>query len=343
MSYRAAKVLGPLLVDIAGPSLTDHERGRLAQPLVGGVVLFDRNFVDVAQLGALITELHALRQPPLLVTVDHEGGRVQRWRDGFSKLPSARELGRLFDEDRQKGLKFARALGRIIGAETADVGVDLVFAPVVDVDHSISEVIADRAFHRSPEVVAALGREVANGIREAGVGAVAKHFPGHGGVAPDTHVEIAVDDRTSEALFGIDLVPYNALMPREVDGVMLSHVIYPALDEHPAGFSRFWVSDMLRRRFQFDGLVLTDDLAMAAVASRGSLTDLAQRSLLAGCDLVIVCNDPESVDECLEQGGLIDDRLGAGRRHRRKWATPPGPLVLRGGPQYMEAKDLLDP
>lgn len=341
MTQSAAAQLGPLMIDVAGLTLDAMERERLCHPLVGGVVLFSRNYASREQLSALVADIHALRRPQLIVAVDQEGGRVQRWRDGFSLLPAAATIGGLYDRDPRAAVNLAKAAGQVIGRECAAVGVDLVFAPVVDLDWGVSQVIGDRAYHSDPNVVVELAAAMAAGLREAGVGAIAKHFPGHGGVALDTHSQPASDTRTAQLLFATDLKPYRGLLPSGVDGVMLAHVSYPALDPEPAGFSSFWIREMLRGRYRFEGLVFCDDLSMAAVTGYGDLDERVARVLRAGCDLAIVCNDPMAVDRCLASTRLRDEPIGASRRVRMLGAGRRDGLVLDDG-RYTAAKAALE-
>lgn len=331
-------MLGPLMIDIAGPDLTDSDCDLLRHPAVGGVILFERNFTDKARLRRLTEQVRALRNPAPIIAVDHEGGRIQRWRDGFSALPSARAIGLLYDSAPREALSLAHALGLVSGCEVAAVGVDVVFAPVLDLDFGISEVIGNRAFHRHPDIVASLAEAVAEGLRDAGVAAVGKHFPGHGGVAPDTHVAAAVDDRDAGVIFTEDLAPYRILLPRGLDGVMTSHVRYPSIDPDMAGFSRFWIGEMLRQRFQFGGLVFSDDMTMAGTGDL-PLAERISMALQAGSDMVLICNDRPAVEQLLEVAEIPDARIRAVRRHR--WLSPirAGRHVSQDEIEYRQARD----
>lgn len=290
------------MVDVAGHSLTDHERERLRHPLVGGVILFSRNFADRAQLTALCSEIHALRQEPLLIAVDHEGGRVQRFReDGFTALPSMRALGTLWQRDAQAALTAATAVGYVLAAELRACGVDLSFAPVLDLDYGVSAVIGDRSFHRDPQVVASLARALLQGLGMAGMAACGKHFPGHGAVEADSHHEIPVDDRDLETILREDAAPYAWLGGLLLPSVMPAHVIYPKVDGVPAGFSRLWVQEVLRGRLRYDAAVFSDDLTMEGATVAGDIQDRAQAALGAGCDMVLVCNRPDLADDLLSR------------------------------------------
>ncbi|MGH8254846.1 MAG: beta-N-acetylhexosaminidase [Steroidobacteraceae bacterium] len=290
--------LGPLMVDIAGTGLTAADRDVLAHPLVGAVLLFTRNYVDPAQLTALTADIRALRTPPLLIAVDHEGGRVQRFRPGFSALPPLRRIGRAFDADAQQGLTMARALGWVMAAELLGCGLDFSFAPCVDLDYGLSQIIGDRALHARAEVIAQLAIAYMHGMRDAGMAATAKHFPGHGAVVADSHHALPVD-RRELADMDQDLLPYRRLLDNGLPAVMVAHVLFPAVDEQPASFSVRWIREVLRGELGFGGLVVADDLSMAGAASIGSLAARAGKALAAGCDLLPVCNDRPGVERLL--------------------------------------------
>ena len=279
------------MVGIAGLELDQVERDMLRHPTIGGVVLFSRNYCSREQLRALCDEIHGLRRPPPLIAVDHEGGRVQRFRDGFSSLPAAVQYGMLHDRNPELACRAARAGGRVMASELRAGGVDFSFAPVLDLGRSVSSFIGGRAFHRDPDVVTALARAFLSGMHEAGVGGVGKHFPGHGGVAADSHHALPVDHRSYEALQLEDLVPFERLAESDLAGVMPAHVVYECLDRHPAGFSRRWITGVLRGELGFRGIVFSDDLDMAAAAAGGDHVDRACAALEAGCDMVLVCND----------------------------------------------------
>ena len=279
------------MAGIAGLELDEVEREVLRHPTIGGVVLFSRNYRSREQLRLLCDEIHGLRRPPPLVAVDHEGGRVQRFRDGFSVLPAAAQYGMLHDRNPEIACRAARAGGRVMASELRAGGVDFSFAPVLDLGRSVSSVVGDRAFHRDPDVVTVLARAFLSGMREAGVGGVGKHFPGHGGVAADSHHALPVDRRSYEDLALEDLVPFERLAVSDLAGVMPAHVVYECLDRHPAGFSRRWITGVLRGELGFRGIVFSDDLDMAAAAAGGAHVDRACAALEAGCDMVLVCND----------------------------------------------------
>jgi len=291
--------LGPVMCDVAGTSLSAEERERLCHPLVGGVILFARNYTDVDQLKALVAELRSLRDPALIVAVDHEGGRVQRFRQGFTCLPPMRALGALWDLEPRRALSMARNIGYVLAAELLDCGVSLSFTPVLDLDYGQSKVVGDRAFHRQPQVVQALAQALASGLREAGMGAVGKHFPGHGYAEADSHTAMPVDSRDFEAIWQEDLLPYRQPLANELAGVMPAHVVYDSVDPNPAGFSSFWIKDVLRERIGFKGVVFSDDLTMEGASFAGNIVARAQAARDAGCDMVLVCNRPDLTTELL--------------------------------------------
>jgi beta-N-acetylhexosaminidase len=288
------------MLDLAGASLLAEERERLRHPACGGVILFARNYESPGQLKSLVNEIHALRQPPLLVAVDHEGGRVQRFRDGFTRLPPAGWFGQLYDVSPARALRAARETGWLMAAELRASDIDFSFAPVLDLGRGLCEVIGDRAFHPDPQVVAALAHAWVSGMRDAGMAAVAKHFPGHGGVAEDSHLALPVDERPVEDLVMEDLVPFERLVHYGVEAIMPAHVVYERADPRPAGFSAFWLRSILRERLGFTGVIFSDDLTMAAAEEAGDYAARADAALAAGCDVLLVCNNPHGAEETLE-------------------------------------------
>jgi beta-N-acetylhexosaminidase len=325
--------LGPLMIDIAGHALTDLDRERLCHPLVGGLILFSRNYANFEQLLALTAEVKALRQPGLLIAVDHEGGRVQRFRDGFTRLPAMRSLGQCHDADPEAALVAARDVGFVLAAELRAAGVDYSFTPVLDLDYGPSRVIGDRAFHRDPATVIALARALGDGLREGGMGTCGKHFPGHGYVIPDSHVELPVDARPLSAMQA-DLQPYRELA---LDAVMAAHVIYECVDCNTAVFSRKWL-DYLRHDLQFDGVVFTDDLSMAGAGVVGGMLQRVETAYAAGCDMLLVCNAPDAVAEVLAGWQPVIEPLRRARVEKLLPTTPACPLAeLQRLPRYRAA------
>jgi beta-N-acetylhexosaminidase len=289
------------MLDVAGAELTVEDRERLTHPSVGGVILFARNYVWAPQLDLLTATIGALRDPPLLIAVDHEGGRVQRFREGFTELPPMRTLGERWDRDAPGAADEAERFGRIIASELAAHRIDFSFTPVLDLDHGQSSVIGDRAFHRNPDAVADLAGALCRGLRAGGMAAVGKHFPGHGFVIADSHTETPVDDRALALLENDDLLPFRALIGNGLEGIMPAHVVYPAIDPRPAGFSDVWLRTILRERMGFDGMIFSDDLSMAGAGVAGDVVARADAALTAGCDMVLVCNDAPAADMLLSR------------------------------------------
>jgi beta-N-acetylhexosaminidase len=315
------------MIDVQGKSLTEEDRELLAHPLVGGVILFTRNFESVEQLEALVASIRAARQPPLLVTVDHEGGRVQRFRKGFTVLPPMRAIGREYDLDAATGRQLARQCGWIMAAELRAVGIDMSFAPCVDLDYGVSSVIGDRAFHRDPRVVAELAIAFMGGMREAGMSATAKHFPGHGAVVPDSHVAMPVDRRPLADLDD-DVYPYRRLIDNGLASVMAAHVVFSDVDGLPAGFSPRWIRDELRGRLGFDGAVFTDDLSMAGAGVVGDMVDRSKAALAAGCDVLSLCNNRQGVLQVIDSLRGSGDPLSQVRMARLHGKPAPGREAL---------------
>src|ERR1700691_617986 len=280
--------LGPLMLDIAGTALTAADREVLAHPLVGSVILFTRNYVDPVQLQALVADIQSVRSPALLIAVDHEGGRVQRFRSGFSELPPLRRIGHAFDADAQQGLAMARALGWLMAAELIACGLDFSFAPCVDLDYGLSEIIGDRAFHANASVVALLALASVHGMRDAGIAATAKHFPGHGAVVADSHLALPVDRRELVDMEE-DLLPYRRLIDNGLPAIMVAHVLFPAIDTVRASFSQRWIGQVLRQELRFGGLVFADDLSMAGAVAVGDLPARGERALAGRRGRFTVC------------------------------------------------------
>jgi beta-N-acetylhexosaminidase len=287
------------MLDLLGHHLTDAERARLIHPLAGGVILFQRNYASPAQIADLCADIRALRTPELLIAVDHEGGRVQRFREGYTPIPAMAELGVLWDLDRSVACHRAEAAGFVIATELTASGLDFSFTPVLDIDFGRNRAIGTRAFHRDPEAVGELASALISGLTRGGAAAVGKHFPGHGFAGEDSHVEIPLDPRTLSEIRAMDLAPYGRLV-RQLGAVMPAHVIYPEVDRMPAGFSRIWLQDVLRNEIGFDGLIFSDDLSMEGAAFAGGIVERANAAISAGCDMVLVCNRPDFAEQLLD-------------------------------------------
>jgi beta-N-acetylhexosaminidase len=327
--------LGPLMVDIAGVELTAEDAEVLKHPLVGSVLLFTRNYASPEQVAALTAAIRAVRTPHLLIAVDHEGGRVQRFREYFTRLPASRPLGRRFEEDRREGLDLTRAVGWLMASELRTVGVDFSFAPCVDLDYGVSEIIGDRSFHRDPEFVASLAAAYMLGMREAGMAATAKHFPGHGAVVADSHVALPVDRRELVDMDG-DIRPYRLLIDNNLAGVMAAHVVYPAVDALPASLSRRWVAGVLRGDLGFHGCVFADDLSMAGAVAFGDILERARLADAAGCDVLPICNDRPAVMTVLDHFKPDKSDPASQARIVRMRARGTGPAALLDDPRWRD-------
>lgn len=289
--------LGPIVCDIAGTVLTEHEVERIWNPLVGMVILFSRNYENPQQLAQLTKEIHDVK-PGVLIAVDHEGGRVQRFREGFTSIAAMGDLGLLTQKDRQAGMCAASAAGFILASELRACGVDFSFAPVLDLDYGRSSIIAKRSFGRDPGLVCELARTLIAGMSAAGMACCGKHFPGHGWVKADSHLDLPVDERSLQRLEEADLLPYrwlSLLLP----SVMTAHVKYENIDSEPASFSSYLVTDILRKKLGYPGFIFSDDLSMQGAKAEGSLLVRVQKALEAGCDGLIICNSPQEVDALL--------------------------------------------
>ncbi len=321
--------LGPLMVDLIGLKITETEKEILQHPLVGGVILFSRNYESPEQITALTASIRALRDPHLIISVDHEGGRVQRFRKGFTRLPPIGEIGKHYKQHPKQTLKNTEIAGWLMAMELRSVGVDFSFAPVLDLDYGVSEIIGDRSFHRDPEAVASLAYAYIQGMKRAWMPAIGKHFPGHGAVEVDSHLGLPIDSRHFEDMLQADMLPFSRLCQTELAGIMPAHIVYKQCDSLPAGFSPFWIKEVLRERFGFQGAILSDDLSMEGAAIMGDSVARAEAALSAGCDMVLVCNKPESVEQVIDGLKINDDPV----RHMR--------LIRLHGRHGMQRDDLL--
>ena len=328
---------GPAVVDVLGTALADEDRERLRHPAAGAVILFARNYESPEQLGLLCEDIKKQREPALPICVDQEGGRVQRFREGFTAIPAMRGLGRLWDRDRESALETARAAAFVAGAELGAHGVDFSFAPVLDLDYGACAAIGDRALHFDPHAVGALGAALVKGFADAGMAAVGKHFPGHGFAEADSHVAVPRDERLAKDILAKDVLPYRMALEAGLAAVMPAHVIYTQTDPQPAGYSRYWLQEVLRERLGFRGLVFSDDLSMEGAGVAGGPVERARAALDAGCDMVLLCNDPAGLDRLLES--LADRPLREPERLERMRRK--GGRDLRKSVAYREAQATL--
>ena len=294
-------MMGPLMIDVEGLTLTDEDVTRITHPMVGGIILFARNYKDAAQLKTLTDAIRKIRGHDFLIAVDHEGGRVQRFKEGFTTIPPMRKLGEIWDKDSNKANHLAFLIGQTIATELRVFDIDFSFTPVLDIDYSESTVIRDRAFHGNIETIKALASSLLEGLKEGGMHGVGKHFPGHGYIKTDSHLSISEDKRALDEIESKDMSIFISLIKQGLNAVMPSHVLYSAIDEHPAGFSRFWLKSQLREKYHFQGAIFSDDMSMKAAILGGEMKDRLLKALDAGCDMVLLCNSPQLVDEVLSQ------------------------------------------
>ena len=334
---KVKRPLGPVIFDPEGTVLTDADRRRMTHPAAGGVILFARNYENPEQLRALTDEIERLREPALPICVDHEGGRVQRFREGFTTIPPMRNLGKLWDRDRDLAREVARAAAYVGAAELAAHGIDFSFAPVLDLDYGSCAAIGDRALHFDPNAVGALAACIVQGFGAAGMAAVGKHFPGHGFAPLDSHVAVPQDDRPVAEIMKKDVQPYRAAIEAGLAAVMPAHVIYTQADREPAGYSKYWLHEVLRGKLAFDGLIFSDDLSMEGASTAGGVPERARAALAAGCDMVLLCNDPAGQEKLLDSlGDLPLTKPGRLERMRKK-----GGRDLRKSVAYREAQGAL--
>jgi beta-N-acetylhexosaminidase len=333
--------LGPLMIDLDGLALTFEERELLQHPLVGGVILFSRNYESRAQLGALTSEIHSLRRPRLLIAVDHEGGRVQRFRQEFTELPALHRLGEHYTQSPREALAMATDLGWLMAAELRASEIDFSFAPILDLYSARSRVINDRAFHAQPETVARLGQAYMRGMHAAGMAAVGKHFPGHGTVDADSHHELPIDRRGLQALRTRDLLPFRLLIAAGMEGIMPAHILFSSVDSVPVGYSKVWIEGVLRSELGFVGAVFSDDLSMSGAAVTASHVERTHLALAAGCDMCLICNDRRAVVRVLEQVTVAPNPLAQVRLMRMHARGSISMSEVLANPQYANARRAL--
>lgn len=300
-------ILGPIMLDVSGLTLTSDEESQLAKPSVGGVILFGRNFESIEQVNLLIKSIREVNSE-LLIAVDHEGGRVQRFRTGFTHLPSMAKFGELYDQNPSEATDKAFSCGFVLAYELLEVGVDFSFAPVLDVDYGNSSVIGDRAFHSNPDAIIKLAGALIDGMHEAGMKCVGKHFPGHGHVVADSHLDLPVDDRPMSELTQ-DMATFKGLINNGLDAIMPAHVVYSQVDDKPAGFSTKWINDILQSQLGFGGVIFSDDLSMQGAHFIDNIKDRVKVALNSGCDMVLICNHPELVAQVINVNWGENEKL----------------------------------
>ncbi len=333
--------LGPLMIDVEGVALSPADRDLLSEPAVGGVILFKRNFKSIEQLIELNEEIKELRSPELLIAVDQEGGRVQRFGPPFTTLPPLGWFGLLYRQDPTRALDLARLTGWLLAAELLSCGVDLSFAPVLDLHYGVSAVIGDRSLHRNPDVVVALATRMMHGMKEAGMAAVGKHFPGHGAVVADSHHELPVDRREYSDMFD-DIVVFERMAAAGLPALMTAHVVYSALDRMPASFSPWWQQQELRSRIGFNGAVFSDDLTMKATAAYGSIEARVDLALDAGSDMVLICNDRAAAERAIRHLSGVFNPTSMSRLARLRAGATFDTAALTSLEQWREARSALD-
>lgn len=329
------------MLGVDGPRLAAQECDLLRHPATGGVILFDRNYEDPRQLTELTAEIHRQREPRLLIAVDQEGGRVQRFRAGFTALPAAANFGALYDQDEEAARRLARDCGWLMAAELGACGVDFSFAPCLDLGTGRSRVIDTRALHREPETVASLARAFMSGMSSAGMSAIGKHFPGHGSVEGDSHLELPVDDRDLMTIRDTDMIAFERMIHYGLPAVMAAHVVYSKVDAKPAGYSRVWLKQVLRDELGFSGAVFSDDLGMAGAALEGGACEQAELALDAGCDMILLCNDRSAAESVLDAYPNRRSALRSARLARLHGRTRVTWESLHADPHHREVSDTI--
>ena len=332
----------PLMFDLEGSELTSEEREILQHPMIGGVILFSRNYQSASQVTQLAGDIRKFSgkvNKSILIAVDHEGGRVQRFRSEFTQLPALATLGELYSKDQAKALDTSRLHGWLMAVEVKSVGIDFSFSPVLDLNYGANDVIGDRAFHQEAQIVSDLAVAYIEGMREAGMASTGKHFPGHGATRDDSHVAIPIDNRSQEEIFAADIQPFIRLFSEGLDAVMPAHVIYPEIDNKPAGFSRVWLQDILRDQLGFEGVIFSDDLAMKGASIAGGFTERAEAALEAGCDMILACNDRAGAVEIIDHLKYTQNKEALSRLKKMQRDTRYNRSALLASDLWQEAVD----
>ena len=335
--------LGPVMIDLIGTEISSVEREMLMHANTGGVILFTRNFESIEQLEALTKEIHSLRHPHLLIAVDHEGGRVQRFHDGFTRLPAMATFGHLYRKNKDQAKQLAEKTGWLMASECLAAGIDFSFAPILDLGHGISGVIGDRAFDSSADIISILAHEFMRGMKRAGMVATGKHFPGHGSVKEDSHVGHPVDKRSLADIMMEDIIPFERMIDYGLAAIMPAHVVYPQVDDKAAGYSERWLQKILRQQLHFEGVIFSDDLSMEAAAPAGDFTDRAKQALNAGCDMVLVCNHSKEAKEVLVGLGEYNNPASAMRLVRMHGHVHLNRSQLHASEEWQQIIELIIP
>jgi beta-N-acetylhexosaminidase len=336
--------MGPIMLDVSGFELTHEEIDILDHPLVGGLILFSRNYHDQKQLFDLVRHIRSVTRNDVIIATDHEGGRVQRFRQGFSDIPAMGSINRQTNENIQQSGYLCEQFGWLMAAELLAFDIDISFAPVLDIQ-GVSEVIGDRSFHQKPDIIVQLASDFIKGMHRAGMSATGKHFPGHGNVLEDSHVAMPIDKRSREDIFNLDMAIFKSIHQQGLlDAVMPAHVIYPEVDDLPAGFSETWIKQILRQELDFDGVVFSDDLSMQGAVQMGNIVERAELAITAGCDMVLVCNDPMGAVKVIDglPSGMSLHKISIDRIKRLKKTSSLDFSNLKKTSEYQIASKVLD-
>jgi len=336
--------MGPIMLDVSGFELTHEEIDILDHPLVGGLILFSRNYHDQKQLFDLVRHIRSVTRNDVIIATDHEGGRVQRFRQGFSDIPAMGSINRQTNENIQQSGYLCEQFGWLMAAELLAFDIDISFAPVLDIQ-GVSEVIGDRSFHQQPDIIVQLASDFIKGMHRAGMSATGKHFPGHGNVLEDSHVAMPIDKRSREDIFNLDMAIFKSIHQQGLlDAVMPAHVIYPEVDDLPAGFSETWIKQILRQELDFDGVVFSDDLSMQGAVQMGNIVERAELAITAGCDMVLVCNDPMGAVKVIDglPSGMSLHKISIDRIKRLKKTSSLDFSNLKKTSEYQIASKVLD-
>lgn len=320
--------IGPIMIDITGTTLSQYDKEKIAHPNTGAVILFARNYENPQQVAALNQQIKAARQGEILIAIDQEGGRVQRCQTGFIKLPPAAAYA---DQP-----ELTQGAGWLMASELLALGFDFSFAPVLDIDAGVSEIIGNRSFSQNTQQACDLTSAFRKGMRRAGMSAIGKHFPGHGAVALDSHLTLPIDERDFETIYQKDVLPFKRLIDEGLEGIMPAHVVYPEIDELPAGFSSIWINDILRQRLGFNGVVFSDDISMEGAASVGNFEERAKLAQQAGCDMVLVCNNEKAAEDVLESTPIVTNRVREQRFLQMLGKVKSNQTELKNNPEWLE-------